>query len=412
MAHRAFKGSSFASSLGRMIGALLVGLLWAVPVVPVGASPVSVIDPAAAALTVTDLGPGFAKSGEGRRDADGLHAYFAAFRAEDPAATAQLAAQGKGFLFLSWISVFTPGERQLPPEALDVGLTVSHTNLVNELKATDTVAVPGPAVGDGSRWLVSLVTSGETRLELVSVSFLAGGSHAVFSTLGRLPAVELARLAGIVASRLKAEVSPPGSVLLADNFDAPGSGHVLPTPRNAAFTYSYADGEYVFQKAALPASGDVTLTAYVNVPGLYGNASLAIDTRLAGDAPGSVSVGCRIQEGALGPGYQVRLDFPKQRFQVTASTPANTAGAAGGGASSVAERVLAEGDAPGLAPGGKAIRVELACVGNRIAAAINGQRIADVQDDTYAAGGFTLGLSGPSGAATEARFDNLVLTQR
>jgi hypothetical protein len=59
-------------------------------------------------------------------------------------------------------------------------------------------------------------------------------------------------------------------------------------------------------------------------------------------------------------------------------------------------------------------RLELVCVGNTISLAVNGRRVASVEDDTYRMGWVDIG-AGVFSERTEivqARFDNLVLTQR
>lgn len=187
----------------------------------------------------------------------------------------------------------------------------------------------------------------------------------------------------------------PGDIVLSDSFDNPANG-VLPRSVPADYySVGYSDGEYVIKQTA-PSS----FLPFASMPGgTYTDATLAVDARVFGDPAGrSLVLSCRTSGAGY---YRFSLIFPDRRFlliRVNGQTQQTT---------------LSSGTNPAVRPGIEWNRMELTCQGSTISASVNGVQVASVQDSSFERGGMHIGAA--SGSATllvEARFDNLVVTQR
>jgi hypothetical protein len=191
------------------------------------------------------------------------------------------------------------------------------------------------------------------------------------------------------------ESVPSGTVMLSEHFDDPTNAllpQVSPDPR---FQFAYAAGEYVIRKLEV-ASDFVPLAT---VPGVYGDASVAVDVRLVGETAGRyVAVACRftgtaeytlLMEVQLGRLTLVRMDrgTPTPLVEPVATTAINR--------------------------GSQVNRVELRCVGDTITAVVNGTTVATARDSTYQAGLFYIaaGALNEVFGTAEGRFDNLLVTR-
>jgi hypothetical protein len=75
-------------------------------------------------------------------------------------------------------------------------------------------------------------------------------------------------------------------------------------------------------------------------------------------------------------------------------------------------RVLAEAeDHPAVNRGTATNRLGLKVLGQSFVGYVNGQEVVRVDDGTFADGNLGLEVAGPRGATTEARFDNLVVSE-
>lgn len=189
-----------------------------------------------------------------------------------------------------------------------------------------------------------------------------------------------------------------GTVLFADSFDDPAGGQ-LPkaSPLPDKYTRGYVGGEYQLKK--LDPTWDRLPSAAV--PGTYSDAALAIDARLVGDiARANIVLACRdTSTSTTSSQYRLTVRTDTQQFQLARWDAGKEAVLVRFRASeTIRLRTLTN-------------RLELSCIGNRIAAVINGFEVASVQDDTYKSGGMWFGAGSFAGTnlATEARFGRLVV---
>lgn len=186
--------------------------------------------------------------------------------------------------------------------------------------------------------------------------------------------------------------------LLRDNFEDPANS-LLPgsSPEPSNYVLRYAEGEYLMR--VVNSQWATRFPALVLLPGLYQDTSLAIDVRLVGDPRQKyVAVGCRSRAGA-----------GQYRLLVVPSGGAMTLVRWDGGDNwtTLAPARTVEAIRRDTATN----RLELSCVGSTIMGTINGTVVATVQDATHREGLSWIALGSPSGAAAEARWDNLVLTE-
>ncbi|MFN8559065.1 MAG: hypothetical protein U0531_17560 [Dehalococcoidia bacterium] len=209
----------------------------------------------------------------------------------------------------------------------------------------------------------------------------------------------LARLDSRTFTALRANKGEP---IWSDDFSAADRGVLpatAPTEARANYQIAVEDGEYVLRKVNPTWSG----LPYVALPATVANAHLAVDARFAAADQGFFMLACRMgAQGGLLRGYRM-LVYPDggllrlervDRGQYVAL---------------VDWRVITA-----LRRGRDHNRLELTCEGDRLTATVNGVAVVAHRDAAYSDGEWWLGASSFSDQAStqEARFDNLVVTQR
>ena len=189
----------------------------------------------------------------------------------------------------------------------------------------------------------------------------------------------------------------PPEVLLSDNFDDPQRG-VLSTSSSspARVTRGYADGEYVL-RTVNPEAG----TAVAPVPLAVANVSLAIDARIMGDVQDRyAAITCRLQPEDRSR-YELLVHPNRGVFSLSRWDDG-------------IQTSLVVQTSQAVKRGNESNRIELSCVGATLTAYMNNVQVAIVQDSTYTDGLMDIraGRSSGSSGTVEARFDNLVVTQR
>jgi hypothetical protein len=197
---------------------------------------------------------------------------------------------------------------------------------------------------------------------------------------------------------LATPAAAPGTVLLSDNFDDPANGKLTAA--------NYVGGQY---RLRVTTAGMTSLSNPSSaVPGTYGDVSIAVDAQMPPNQPTpyAIHVACRVQEGAAaaqGAGYYLLAVDP---VQGRVSMFLRKDGRLVEGAFPTRQ------ESPAVRRGGESNRIELSCVGDTLTAAVNGQQVLSVRDTTFRAGRAQIGFEHGVGLGAEARFDNLVLTQR
>jgi hypothetical protein len=144
---------------------------------------------------------------------------------------------------------------------------------------------------------------------------------------------------------------------------------------------------------------ELEVVPLVIIPGIYQNASLAVDARLVGSAADVddrfVVMACRAN--------------PLGQYRLTVNTDTRTASL------SVAEqgefRLLWRGSLSAIRLGNQANHLELSCAGSTISVIVNGEVAAAVEDSTHAEGWFWIGGIVDNGLG-EIHFDHLMVTQQ
>lgn len=198
--------------------------------------------------------------------------------------------------------------------------------------------------------------------------------------------------------------APPqeGTVLITDTFDDPENGalpKVSPDPTRSRM--GYAGGEYVLRTFG---AGN----ARASIPGTYSNYSVAVDAWIVGDSSDNlIEIGLRRRETRAtdeaarvlgGKDYRMALQNGRSIVLRRWDDPNGP--------------VLAQIDLPSsFQPSDGRYHLELSATGRNIVGRVNGAVVAAVQDDTYQSGTAWIGVLSNS-STVEARFDNLVVTQR
>jgi len=256
------------------------------------------------------------------------------------------------------------------------------------------------SIVDAGRYLLRAVRA-ETELSSVTVDAASGRSHTLVligQTGGSNPPVLLSLLGPRSGETAAVRMNTgPGSVLIDEGFA--DAGGILPAsaPFGSALLYGYTDGEYYLRNL------DVA-TRSLAIPGDFSDATIAVDTRLVGDIAGrTVSVGCRFttESASSNRGYRLRVEPGTGVFRlVREDGPRDFF-------------LRSDRVSPAIMRGSATNRLELTCNGSTIRAAINGVEVAVVQDRTYPTGPLVIGVGArSSGLTSEARFDNLLVTQR
>jgi hypothetical protein len=189
----------------------------------------------------------------------------------------------------------------------------------------------------------------------------------------------------------------PSSILIREDFADPAVG-VLPAaaPPGSILQYGYTGGEYLLRNSGVE-------TRSVAVPGNHANATIAVDARLVGEIDRrTVSVGCRFSSDAGGNyGYRLRVEPGTGFFRLVREDGMRDTLLVNMRRSTAINRGLAVN------------RLELTCSGTTITGSINGVQVVSMQDSTYRSGPLTIGVGArAAGLTSEARFDNLTVTQR
>lgn len=187
-----------------------------------------------------------------------------------------------------------------------------------------------------------------------------------------------------------------GTVLFSEDFNNPSANRISLTPADAArHRRAIVNGELQLNSAASPNFVDS-----VNIPGEYSDLTVALDARMVGDVNQRfVMVTCRASDRGE---YRLLVEPNRQRVRIVSNVR--------GGASTDLRDVVGNS---AVAAGNGTNRIEFTCAGSLLTARINGREVASVQDVTFTSGRswFTtnayLGINSP----TEARFDNIVITQ-
>ena len=207
----------------------------------------------------------------------------------------------------------------------------------------------------------------------------------------------------------------PGDVLLADNFDDP-SHSVFPAARDYThYKLDYVDGEYSIQQT----DPNWDFVPDVDVPGYFSDASIAVDARLVGPIGNRyIALACRDQQNINSSEYRLEVITDDDAFRLDRWDNGNE-NVLNNWQQSLAfvsaNRYLIGWQASrAIRGGGQANRLELSCAGDTITARVNDVIVASVHDSTYTSGGMWIGAArfSDSPGTVEARFDNLVVTQR
>ncbi len=190
-----------------------------------------------------------------------------------------------------------------------------------------------------------------------------------------------------------------GAVLLQDNFDDPSRGVISIASRDPSrVRFAYDGGEFVISLL-----DEVTPNrAQAGLPGWFTDTITTVDVRLAGEpARRFIAISCRGNEFGLG-GYELIIQPDSRAFGLWRWDSSGNGIPLESGIGVVA-----------INPDAETNHLELRCIGNTISASINGTEVARKSDATATAGTASLSvgvLSGVPSGASEARFDNLVIT--
>lgn len=190
---------------------------------------------------------------------------------------------------------------------------------------------------------------------------------------------------------------PADTAILADNFADVANGWLPRSSSEAPQAFvGYVEGEYQVRIA----DPRFSLLQVAYLPGIYADASLAVEVRALGNPPAqSIVLACRQQSTPDASAYRLFVSPAGQSFRLFRRD----------GASSVDFAPLQE--SPAIRGGNQTNRLELTCARNTISATINGVVVATAQDSAYGSGEWWLG-TGVTNTSGELRFDNLVLTRR
>jgi plastocyanin len=186
---------------------------------------------------------------------------------------------------------------------------------------------------------------------------------------------------------------------LADDFEAENAGiFTTESSEPDLVRYDYDDGEYVIETLD-PDAG----VWQIQLDGPYADVEIAVDARIEGGTSGRfVSVGCRFaRTDDLFEQYSLVVDPADQRVLLYRTDEEDDF-----------VTYFDESGFPLVNPDEESNRLELRCVGETIAAAVNGEVVATVEDDVYVEGAVYLGTGTYADVrgTVEARWDNLEVT--
>lgn len=192
---------------------------------------------------------------------------------------------------------------------------------------------------------------------------------------------------------------PAGPVLYAEDFGGPGTGWNVFSNQFGAC--SFDNGEYVIRNTA---NGGVHFTTRDEVARDF---VVEVDVRMS-DINDEQGASLLVRAPQIGPfvsrGY-MRLSLRPAsgliRFGATTNDNGNWS-----------YRLLTEvTDHPAVSRGSATNRLGLKVLGSSFIGYVNGHEVVRADDGTYANGSLGLEVHGPRGTVTEARFDNLVVSE-
>lgn len=209
------------------------------------------------------------------------------------------------------------------------------------------------------------------------------------------------RLTNSVAGPLQAQGIAVGNVVLTDDFSNQNSGWDVST--HSGGRSAYDNGEY--QVVAEPQGVGVRFGYRSEVARDF---VVEVNARLPeGRDDAAVYLGVRFKS-TMGntPGGYVRLIVgPNQRRAVLGVNTWD-------GSSWSSPRLAEASDISAINRGSETNRLGLKVKGTSFVAYVNGTEVLAAEDGTYPdGGGLVLGVIGPRGTATEARFDDLVVSE-
>jgi hypothetical protein len=156
-------------------------------------------------------------------------------------------------------------------------------------------------------------------------------------------------------------------------------------------------GEYAIQRIDPEDARALSLSLSVAVPGAYRDVSITVDGRLVGETAGrSLGVDCRFMAGS---GYAFVVVPDNRVFTLFYYEGDRTT-------------ILVTEPTTAIRRGEASNRIELSCTGTTITARVNDTVVATVQDARNGDGGVRIRAAVPPATTADARFDNLVVTQR
>ncbi len=192
---------------------------------------------------------------------------------------------------------------------------------------------------------------------------------------------------------------PPGTLLFSEDFQNPDDGWMRNSPDDgASTTYSYENGEFVVRHPDPPEPSYFP----ASVPGVYLDASLAVDVYVANDPVGQVlALNCRENRAARSA---IRLRVAPSAGQFAVDWRENDG----------TKTLLPWTRSPSIVRDLGTNHIELVCAGPWIAVRVNGDEIGAVRDPKPLPGRFYIGGSVATDVANgfEAHFSNLTVVQQ
>lgn len=194
-----------------------------------------------------------------------------------------------------------------------------------------------------------------------------------------------------------------GRILFQDNFDNPAAGVFPNSSGDPRIAFGYVDGEYMVRKVDPALSGVV----FVSPSASFASSSIAVDARLVGDSASRyIVLGCRRQAGSQSSEYQLYVE--------PCTGPSSTRFGLFRMDNGRSVALSAFKWSSEIRPANASNHIELSCSGTTISASINGAVVVSLEDSTYGEGRSWMGVTSAESAhlPVEARFDNLLVTQR
>lgn len=204
---------------------------------------------------------------------------------------------------------------------------------------------------------------------------------------------------GATAAQPATTPIPAGTILYADDFSGPETGWNIFSNQFGAC--SFDNGEYVIRNTA---NGGVHFTTRDEVARDF---VVEVDVRMS-DSNDEQGASLLVRAPQIGPfvsrGY-MRLSIRPASRLIRFGATTNDNG-------HWSYRLITElADHPAVNRDSATNRLGLKVLGSSFVGYVNGQEVLRVEDSTYANGSLGLEVHGPRGTVTEARFDNLVVSE-